>query len=105
MIILEKMYKNEPKSDQEKNLTKAFKKFDKNNDGLIDLEHFKEKMTKTGEKLTTDEFKDLISHINIKRDGKIDMNGKYYYYYSIILLCNYNFYMFLIEFIRLFAQQ
>jgi len=83
MIILEKMYKNEPKPEHEKSLTKAFKKFDKNNDGLIDLEHFKEKMTKTGEKLTAEEFKDLISKINTRRDGKIDMNGKYY----IIQLC------------------
>jgi len=71
MLILEKMWKNEPKTELEKSLQMAFKRFDKNNDGFIDMKDFEEKMTKSGEKLSADEFQDLISTVDIDHNGRI----------------------------------
>lgn len=76
LLVLEKLWKREPKSDVEKSLSQAFKRFDKNNDGFIDLKEFEEKMTKTGEQLTSDEFKDLISNVKVDHNGRISYAGR-----------------------------
>jgi len=73
--LIEKMRKNEPKSELEKSLMKAFKRYDKNNDGYLDLKDFEEKMTKTGEKLSAEEFKDMIRLADIDHDGRISYQG------------------------------
>ena len=65
------MVKNEPKSELEKSLTEAFKRFDKNNDGLLDLKDFEEKMTKSGEKMSAEEFSDMIRLADNNHDGRI----------------------------------
>jgi len=75
ILLIEKMRKNEPKSELEKSLMKAFKRYDKNNDGYLDLKDFEEKMTKTGEKLSAEEFKDMIRLADIDHDGRISYQG------------------------------
>jgi Ca2+-binding EF-hand superfamily protein len=69
------MIKNEPKSELEKSLIQAFKRYDKNNDGYLDLKDFEEKMTKTGEKLSAEEFQDMIRLADIDHDGRISYQG------------------------------
>ena len=83
MLILEKMWKNEPKTELEKSLQMAFKRFDKNNDGFIDMKDFEEKMTKSGEKLSADEFQDLISTVDIDHNGRISYAGNTIHLYFI----------------------
>ena len=80
IILIEKLRKNEPKQELEKSLTKAFKRFDKNNEGYIHVKDFEEKMTKTGEKLTAEEFKDMMRLAEIDPNGRISYRGLFYFY-------------------------
>ena len=78
MLILEKLWKRESKTQMEESLKQSFKRFDKNNDGYLDLKEFEEKMTKSGEQLTTEEFRDLIANVDVDHNGRISYQGNFY---------------------------
>jgi Ca2+-binding EF-hand superfamily protein len=62
--------------DVEAELRSAFSKFDKDQNGYLDANEFKSVMLSYGEKLSNDEFKELMKLVDLNHDGKIDYEGK-----------------------------
>lgn len=59
-------------SDPCKELYNAFKVFDKNGNGYIDVKELHEAMTKLGEKMTAEEAETMIKLADTNKDGKVD---------------------------------
>lgn len=63
----------DPLRNEEQETREAFKMFDLNGDGYIDLQEFKTVMTNMGEESLSDaEFKEIIKHADIDFDGKVN---------------------------------
>ena len=63
-------------SQEDEELQKAFKEFDKNGDGFISREELKEVMHSVGDMLTDDELDQMIKSADMDRDGQVDYRGK-----------------------------
>ena len=61
--------------DHEEQLKRAFKVFDKNGDGILDMKEFKEIMMKRGEPLNQEEFDALTALVDQDHNGKISYSG------------------------------
>ena len=55
----------------EEHLRNAFKVFDKNGDGVIDMKELKIALTTMGEKLTDEEVEELFQNVDTDHDGTI----------------------------------
>ena len=55
-----------------KDLKEAFKIFDKNKNGFIEMKELKAVTTTLGQKLTEEEFQEFWREADINRDGKLD---------------------------------
>lgn len=60
------------KEDQMKTLERAFKIFDKNGDGFIEVNELSRVMTELGEKLSEEEVKQMLAVADVDKDGKIN---------------------------------
>lgn len=60
----------------EEQLARAFKAFDTNHDGTVDVREFREAMMKHGEPMTYEEFNHFISLIDNDHNGRISYTGK-----------------------------
>ncbi|OAF65977.1 hypothetical protein A3Q56_06298 [Intoshia linei] len=65
------MMKQNQSNATEESLLEAFRLFDVNNNGYLTIEELYEMMTNRGDKLTDDEFTDMINEIDIDGDGQI----------------------------------
>ena len=65
----------ELKADEE--LHRAFKLLDKNGDGYLDINEFKDFMLSYGESLTLGELDEMMKLFDLNHDGKIDYKGKF----------------------------
>ena len=54
----------------------AFKIFDRNNDGFISTPELKHVMLSLGEKLSDDEYEEMIKEADLDKDGKVSYKGK-----------------------------
>ena len=63
------------KEDQMKTLERAFKIFDKNGDGFIEVGELSRVMTELGEKLSEEEVKQMLAVADVDKDGKINYKG------------------------------
>lgn len=70
-IVLMERFGKDPQ-ETEMQLRAAFKVFDKNKDGFISVRELKEVMMNLGEKMTDDEFEDMIVEADVDGDGQID---------------------------------
>ena len=55
----------------------AFRIFDKDGSGFISMLELRYLMTTLGEKLSDDEFDEIMRELNIEQDGKIFYEGSY----------------------------
>ena len=58
--------------DTEEEVKTAFKVFDRNNTGEIEIDDLKRVMTNLGDKLTDEEIKYIINEADVNGDGVID---------------------------------
>ena len=58
--------------DQQKTLQRAFKLFDKDGSGTIDKLELERVTTQLGESLSKDELEQMLSLLDVNKDGKID---------------------------------
>eukprot|EP00697_Spironema_sp_BW2_P016905 gnl/Spiro4/8413_TR4415_c0_g1_i1.p2 gnl/Spiro4/8413_TR4415_c0_g1~~gnl/Spiro4/8413_TR4415_c0_g1_i1.p2 ORF type:complete len:173 (-),score=51.72 gnl/Spiro4/8413_TR4415_c0_g1_i1:116-592(-) len=64
---------DEPKKKKQENrLTKAFKRFDTDDKGVISAAELREMMTSLGEKLTEEEADEMLRDADVDGDGQID---------------------------------
>ena len=63
-------------SQTENELRDAFKKFDKDGNGFLDFEEFKQVMLSYGEAFTLDELTEMMKLVDVNSDRKIDYEGK-----------------------------
>ncbi|OAF66534.1 hypothetical protein A3Q56_05729 [Intoshia linei] len=68
------MMKHNTSIESRENLKEAFRLFDVNNNGYLTIEELYEMMTNRGEKLTDDEFTEMIQEIDIDNDGHIEFD-------------------------------
>ena len=61
--------------DQQKTLRRAFKLFDKDGSGTIDKLELERVTTQLGESLSKDELEQMLSLLDVNKDGKIDYDG------------------------------
>ena len=61
--------------DQQKTLQRAFKLFDKDGSGTIDKLELERVTTQLGESLSKDELEQMLSLLDVNKDGKIDYDG------------------------------
>jgi calmodulin len=73
------MAKNMAENIPEEDLREAFKMFDKNGDGKIDLKELRYVMTKTGDILTDDEVGEMIHRVDADGDGMVNYEGQYFF--------------------------
>lgn len=59
-------------------LGRAFKAFDSNKDGTVDVREFREAMMKHGEPMSYEEFNDFIAMVDNDHNGRISYNGNYF---------------------------
>lgn len=62
-------------------IREAFKVFDKDGDGFIIVEEFREIMGNMGEKMTEEEVDEMIQEVDMDGDGRIYCDGYVVYYY------------------------
>lgn len=71
--------------DMQEELEEAFKVFDKQGTGLLDVQELKEALKNLGEPVPEDEVNELLKMANVEGDGKFDFHGKllspYYFYF------------------------
>lgn len=60
------------KKDSIERLTKAFKRFDRDNSGFIDTKELRRCLTSMGEALTMRQVDDMLSGLDVNSDGKVD---------------------------------
>ena len=75
-FMQEEMRKSEEPAEQEKAIRMAFRVFDQNGDGYIDVEELKHAMKNLGEPLTDKELQDMMKEADIDRNNKIDYEGR-----------------------------
>lgn len=63
--------------DLQSDIREAFRIFDKDGSGLISADELRYVMTNLGEKLTEDEFNEMLSEADIDGDGAINYEGAY----------------------------
>ena len=64
-------------SDPKEELKRAFKVFDRNNDGYITPKELYKVLTMMGEKMTMEEANEMIKEADVTGNGKIDYEGQY----------------------------
>uniref|UniRef100_A0A6B2LPG7 EF-hand domain-containing protein n=1 Tax=Arcella intermedia TaxID=1963864 RepID=A0A6B2LPG7_9EUKA len=62
-------------ADTEEDIMEAFKVFDKNNTGEISASELKRVLTSIGEKLSDDEFEEIMKDCNVDQNGKIQYHA------------------------------
>ncbi len=62
--------------NQEELLNECFKRLDRDGNGMISVQEFKDLMTKHGEPLSQSEMNDLLMLADHNHDGKINYSGK-----------------------------
>lgn len=79
------LYYLDTSSTARDDLRKEFRMFDINNDGFIDKDELKKVLQKLLPKfkLPDSEIKRMISNVDTNNDGKIDYNGKFFFYFFI----------------------
>lgn len=70
-IVLMERFGKDPQ-ETEMQLRAAFKVFDKNNDGFISVKELADVLMNLGEKMTDDEFEDMINEADVDGDGQIN---------------------------------
>lgn len=70
-IVLMERFGKDPQ-ETEMQLRAAFKVFDKNNDGFISVKELADVLMNLGEKMTDDEFEDMINEADVDGDGRIN---------------------------------
>jgi len=58
--------------DQESDLREAFKIFDRDRDGFIDMKELKKVTTMLGQQLTKEEVEDFMKEADVDGNGKLD---------------------------------
>ena len=76
--MLEEMRKSEEPAEQEKVIRMAFRVFDQNGDGYIDVQELKHAMKNLGEPLTDKELQDMMKEADVDKNNKIDYEGEGY---------------------------
>ena len=76
--MLEEMRKSEEPAEQEKAIRMAFRVFDQNGDGYIDVQELKHAMKNLGEPLTDKELQDMMKEADVDKNNKIDYEGEGY---------------------------
>lgn len=71
----EEMRKAEDPAEQEKAVRMAFRVFDQNGDGFIDVKELQNAMKNLGEPLTDKELTDMMKEADMDKDGKINYEG------------------------------
>lgn len=61
--------------DLESDIREAFRIFDKDGSGLISADELRHVMTSIGEKLTEEEFNEMLAEADINGDGSINYEG------------------------------
>ncbi|XP_063698281.1 calmodulin-beta-like [Culicoides brevitarsis] len=70
ITLMERFGKDQKETELQ--LRSAFQVFDKNKDGFISVHELKEILMNLGEKMTDNEFEDLIAEADVDGDGRID---------------------------------
>lgn len=55
----------------------AFRVFDRNNDGFISVGELRHVMINLGEKLSDDEYEEMIREADLDKDGLVNFQGKF----------------------------
>ncbi|PVD32639.1 hypothetical protein C0Q70_08083 [Pomacea canaliculata] len=71
-FMQEEMRKAEDPAEQEKAVRMAFRVFDQNGDGFIDVKELQNAMKNLGEPLTDKELTDMMKEADMDKDGKIN---------------------------------
>ncbi|KAL8619257.1 hypothetical protein ACOMHN_056901 [Nucella lapillus] len=71
-FMQDQMRRAEEPAEQEKAIRMAFRVFDQNGDGFIDVEELRHAMKNLGEPLTDKELQDMMKEADIDRNNKID---------------------------------
>lgn len=69
------MAKRQSEVDEQKDITDAFKVFDRNGDGFISASELRHVMTTLGEQLSDDEVENMIKEADVDGDGMINYEG------------------------------
>lgn len=72
--FLAMMKRKSAETDQTEDLKEAFRIFDKNKNGFIEVKELKNVTTMLGQKLTDDEFEEFWKEADVNHDGKLDYN-------------------------------
>ena len=72
--MMEKKMKD---TDNEEEMTEAFRVFDKDGNGVITAEELKQVMANLGEKLTEEEVAEMIKEADTDGDGVVNLQGIY----------------------------
>ncbi|XP_064601550.1 calmodulin-beta-like isoform X1 [Liolophura sinensis] len=70
--FLRMMAKRQSEVDEQKDITDAFKVFDRNGDGFISASELRHVMTTLGEQLSDDEVENMIKEADVDGDGMIN---------------------------------
>merc|ERR1711962_880054 len=70
--FLEMMKAKAGEVDQESDLREAFKIFDRDRDGFIDMKELKKVTTMLGQQLTEEEVEDFMKEADVDGNGKLD---------------------------------
>lgn len=70
--FLEMMKKKATEVDEEADLREAFKLFDRNRDGFIDMKELKKVTSMLGTMLTKEELEEFMSEADVDGNGKLD---------------------------------
>lgn len=62
--------------DAQEELMAAFKVFDTDGNGYINVDEFKYAMTNLGEKFSDEDIEDMINKFDIDKDGRLNYSGK-----------------------------
>lgn len=73
--FLRMMAKRQSEVDEQKDITDAFKVFDRNGDGFISASELRHVMTTLGEQLSDDEVENMIKEADVDGDGMINYEG------------------------------
>lgn len=77
------MIKKSKNTDPQSELYNAFRVFDKNGNGYIDVKELHQAMTKLGEKMTAEEAARMIQIADTNKDGKVDYQGNCFVFFVL----------------------